>query len=373
MPLSSQAVDRLEFSAIPHRQFSMKYSHLISPDTQFHQLTEPFAIESGDVMVGVKVAYRTWGRLNANGDNAIHICHALTGSADADEWWGPLFGLGRAFDPDRDFIVCSNVLGSCYGTTGPISMNPATGKPYGPDFPSITVRDMVRLQARLMKELGVQKLHMAIGGSLGGMQVLEWGKLYPDFVESIVSVAASGRHSAWCIGISEAQRQAIRSDPNWRGGWYDDDALPKQGLAAARMMAMISYRAYESFEKRFGRKVQENGDRAVCSYLRYQGQKLVDRFDANTYLALIDAMDSHDVAEGRGDYYDVLRSIDRPALVVTIDSDLLYPPVEQQELARFMPNAKLEWLYSPHGHDAFLIDMEALNRSIVEFRRAVFS
>ncbi|MGC9503061.1 homoserine O-acetyltransferase MetX [Baaleninema sp.] len=350
----------------------MKYSHSISPDTQFHQLTEPFALESGKLLLGVKVAYRTWGKLNARGDNAIHICHALTGSADADEWWGPLFGLGKAFDPERDFIVCSNVLGSCYGTTGPISTNPETGKPYGPEFPAITVRDMVRLQARLMKELGVQKLRMAVGGSLGGMQVLEWGKLYPDFVESIVSVAASGRHSAWCIGISEAQRQAIQSDPNWCGGWYAEDAPPRQGLAAARMMAMISYRAYGSFEKRFGRQVQDNGDYAVCSYLKYQGKKLVDRFDANTYLTLIDAMDRHDVSEGRWDYYEVLGSIAQPTLVVTIDSDLLYPPVEQQELAQFMPNAKLEWLYSPHGHDAFLIDMEALNGLIVKFVTTAF-
>ncbi|MBP0001272.1 MAG: homoserine O-acetyltransferase [Cyanobacteria bacterium SID2] len=349
----------------------MKYLHLISPDTQFQKLTEPFVLESGDVLVGVEVAYRTWGQLNENGDNAIHICHALTGSADADLWWGPLFGTGKVFDEGRDFIVCSNVLGSCYGTTGPTSIDAATGQVYGPSFPSITVRDMVRLQAALLQNLGVRKLKMAIGGSLGGMQVLEWGKLYPDFVESVVSIAASGRHSAWCIGLSEAQRQAIYADPNWQGGRYREDAPPAQGLATARTIAMISYRAYGSFEKRFGRKLQPTGEFAVKSYLNYQGRKLVDRFDANTYLTLIDAMDTHDISEGTGNYYDVLRSIVQPTLVVAIDSDLLYPPVEQQELTQFMPNARLEWLYSPHGHDAFLIDMDTLNHLVVDFTRSI--
>ncbi|MFP4219926.1 MAG: homoserine O-acetyltransferase [Phormidium sp.] len=345
----------------------MKYRHLISPETQVYQLPEPFALESGEVLMGVEVAYRCWGKLNEQGDNAVHICHALTGSADADEWWGPLFGEGRTFDGDRDFIVCSNVLGSCYGTTGPISINPATGKPYGRAFPAITVRDMVRLQWRLLQGLGVRKLKFVIGGSLGGMQVLEWGKLYPDYVDRIVSIAAAGRHSPWCIAMSEAQRQAIFADPNWCNGHYEEDTPPTTGLAAARMMAMISYRATVSFEQRFGREVQDDGEFAIASYLRYQGQKLVQRFDANTYVALTEAMDRHDVSGGEGDYQAALGAIAQPTLVVAIDSDLLYPPRDQQELAQWMPNAELEWLSSPHGHDAFLINMVALNELVMAF------
>ncbi|WP_159788473.1 homoserine O-acetyltransferase MetX [Sodalinema gerasimenkoae] len=345
----------------------MKYRHLISPETQIYQLPEPFSLESGELLMEVEVAYRCWGTLNESGDNAVHICHALTGSADADEWWGPLFGEGRTFDGDRNFIVCSNVLGSCYGTTGPISLNPATGKPYGRAFPAITVRDMVRLQWRLLQGLGVKKLQFVIGGSLGGMQVLEWGKLYPDYVDRIVSIAAAGRHSPWCIAMSEAQRQAIFADPNWCNGNYEEDAPPTTGLAAARMMAMISYRATASFEERFGREVQENGKFAIASYLRYQGQKLVKRFDANTYVALTEAMDRHDVSGGEGDYLAALGAIAQPTLVVAIDSDLLYPPRDQQELAQWMPNAQLEWLSSPHGHDAFLINMVALNELVMAF------
>ena len=345
----------------------MKYRHLISPQTQVYRLPEPFSLESGEVLMGVEVAYRCWGKLNEQGDNAVHICHALTGSADADEWWGPLFGEGRTFDGDRDFIVCSNVLGSCYGTTGPISINPATGKPYGRSFPAITVRDMVRLQWRLLQGLGVRKLKFVIGGSLGGMQVLEWGKLYPDYVDRIVSIAAAGRHSPWCIAMSEAQRQAIFADPNWCNGNYEEDTPPTTGLAAARMMAMISYRATVSFEQRFGREIQDDGEFAIASYLRYQGQKLVQRFDANTYVALTEAMDRHDVSGGEGDYREALGAIAQPTLVVSIDSDLLYPPRDQQELAQWMPNAELEWLSSPHGHDAFLINMLALNELVMAF------
>lgn len=350
-------------------QLSMNYSHWISPKTQFYRLSEPFALELGGGLPEVTVAYRSWGTLNAAGDNAIHICHALTGNADADDWWTPLFGTGRTFDADRDFIVCSNVLGSCYGTTGPTSIDPTTGQPYGRNFPAVTVRDMVRLQAELMRGLGVQQLKLAIGGSLGGMQVLEWGRLYPNWVRRLVSIAASGRHSAWCIGMSEAQRQAIYADPNWKDGDYGDRP-PEMGLAAARMMAMVSYRTGTSFDRRFGRTVQPDGTFEIASYLRYQGQKLVDRFDANTYVTLTQGMDRHDL--GAGDDYDsVLGAIAQPTLVVAIDSDLLYPSWEQEALVQRMPRAELAWLRSPHGHDAFLIDMAALDALVVDFNRRV--
>jgi homoserine O-acetyltransferase len=347
----------------------MKYSDFISPETQFYQLSEPFKLESGEVLINVQVAYRTWGQLNTNRDNGVLICHALTGSADADNWWEPLFGAGKAFDPDRDFIVCSNILGSCYGTTGPTCINPTTGKAYGVSFPRITIRDMVNLQAALIEYLEVKSLQLVIGGSLGGMQVLEWGLLYPERVRAISPIAAPGRHSAWCIGLSEAQRQAIYTDPNWQGGNYSLDAPPNQGLAVARMMAMITYRYWESFTNRFGRQQDGSNQFAMASYLQYQGQKLIERFDANTYITLTHAMDSHDVGRNRKDYQSVLQTIQQPTLVISIDSDVLYPPLEQQELVDLIPNAQLALLKSSHGHDAFLIDMEELNEMVVSFRQ----
>jgi len=352
----------------------MNYRHLISPETCFHTLAEPVLLESGVSLSPVEVAYRTWGQLNAAGDNAVLICHALTGGADADWWWGPLLGSGKALDPEQEFIVCSNILGSCYGTTGPTSLDPATGQPYGPTFPAITVRDMVQVQARLLEALGVRSLRLVIGGSLGGMQVLEWGLLYPERVQTLAPIATSGRHSAWCIGISEAQRQAIYGDPNWQDGYYGSDRPPAQGLAIARMMAMSTYRSWGSFEQRFGRESAHNkGDEpfSVVRYLHYQGEKLVGRFDANTYIALTLAMDSHDLGRDRGDYLTALRSIHQRTMVVAIDSDVLYPPAEQEELARHMPHAELAWLKSLHGHDAFLIELDALNEQVMQFRQTL--
>lgn len=352
----------------------MIYQDFISPQTQFHHLSEPFLLESGEVLLEVQIAYRTWGQLNPQGDNAVLVCHALTGWADADAWWDQLFGKNKALDPDTDFIICSNVLGSCYGTTGPTAIDPATGTPYAADFPAITIRDMVHLQAKLLEALAVQQLQMVIGGSLGGMQVLEWALLYPERIRSIVPIAVSGKHSAWCIGLGEAQRQAIYADPHWQGGNYSPDHPPVKGLAIARMIAMSTYRSWASFEKKFSRQRQaELPDQpyAVTSYLQYQGRKLVDRFDANTYITLTRAMDTHDIAAHRSDYPSVLSQITHPTLVVAIDSDVLYPPIEQEELATQMPNAELVWLRSPHGHDAFLIDMDVLSDLIVSFRHRV--
>jgi homoserine O-acetyltransferase len=338
----------------------------------FHDLPEPLTLESGAILPAVRVAYRTWGTLDAAGSNAVVVCHPLTGSADVDLWWEGLLGPGRALDPERDFIVCANVLGGCYGTTGPASPRPAGDRPWGPKFPAVTVRDMVRVQAALLDRLGVRKIRLVIGGSLGGMQVLEWALIDPERVEAIAPVAVSGRHSAWCIGLSEAQRQALYADPNWRGGRYSPEAPPVAGLAAARAVAVCTYRSRASFEERFGREIRKENEIedafAVESYLRHQGRKLVERFDANTYVTLTRAMDSHDVGRGRGSYEEALGSIRQPALVVAIDSDVLYPPAEQKELARLIPGARLAWLRSPHGHDAFLLETEKLDRLVRDFR-----
>jgi homoserine O-acetyltransferase len=336
-------------------------------------LDTPFTLESGDVLPSVTVAYRTWGRLAAARDNAVLVCHALTGSPDLDAWWPDLLGAGRALDPDRDFVVCSNVLGSCYGTTGPTSLRPGTARPWGGDFPAITVRDMVRLQALLLDQLGVRRLRLVVGGSLGGMQVLEWALTVPERVDAIAALATSARHSAWCIALSEAQRQAIAADPRWRGGRYSPGEGPADGLAAARLIAMCSYRSHESLESRFARTRTDADGKpfAVQEWLHHHGRALVDRFDAASYVTLTRAMDTHDVGRGRGGTREALASVRVPALVLSIDTDVLYPPVEQEALAQGIPTAQLVSLRSPHGHDAFLIEGEAINAILARFRDEV--
>lgn len=332
-----------------------------------------FTLEDGTTLEQVPVAYRTWGRLAPDGANAVVVCHALTGNADVAAWWGALLGPGRALDTDRDFIVCANVLASPYGTASPITTNPATGRPYGADFPIPTIRDTVALHRLLLERLGVRRVRFAIGGSMGGMQALEWA-FFGDFVGGIVPIGVGGRHSAWCIGWSETQRQAIFADPAWQGGRYSPGAGPEVGLSIARMIAMISYRSFASFERRFGRERNELRGQArfsVESYLEHQGEKLVRRFDANCYVRLTQSMDTHDVARGRGDYEAVLSRIEQPALVIGIDTDILYPLDEQRELARFMPRARLAVLESEHGHDAFLIEQDAMNAIVQEWRREV--
>jgi homoserine O-acetyltransferase len=294
------------------------------------------------------------------------VCHALTGSADADEWWADLFGPGRALDPDQDYIICANVLGSCYGTTGPTSRAHGAFEPFGSTFPEITIRDIVHVQTLLLDHLGVETLDLVVGGSMGGMQVLEWAALYPGRVHAIAPIAAGPTQSAWAVALSEAQRQAIWADTNFAGGRYPLGAGPSQGLAAARSMAMISYRSPHNFESRFGRD-QVDDAYAVQSYLRHQGDKLVNRFDANTYLTLIAAMDSHDLGRGRGSVESVLAGIEQPALVVTISSDGLYGAAEVAEMAAHLPNSELYEIDAPHGHDAFLIRVDELNDILVDF------
>ncbi len=339
----------------------------VSKETRFAEIGD-LPLESGRVLRAVRVAYRTWGSLAPSGDNAVLVCHALTGSADVDAWWPDLLGSGRALDPGEDFIVCSNILGSCYGTTGPTSSIPGSSRPYGPDFPDVTVRDMVRLQARLLDALGVRRIRLVIGGSLGGMQALEWAAMYPDLVDAIAALATSGRHSAWCIGLSEAQRAAILADAGFRGGRYPPDRPPAAGLAAARMIAMCTYRSGESFARRFGRERSDEGGFQVERYLRHHGESLVARFDANSYLTITRAMDSHDVGRGRAGYTQALGGIRAAAIVVAVDSDVLYPPEEQRELAALIPRAELEFLRSPHGHDAFLTEGKAVNGLVRAFR-----
>ena len=341
----------------------------IAPSTRYLAVQEPLQLECGDALSDVQIAYQTWGdRRNADRSTVL-ICHALTGSADVDSWWPGIIGKDKAFDPDRDFVICSNILGSCYGTTGPLAQKPGTDEVYRSAFPRISVRDMVELQRILLDSLGIERVELVVGPSLGGMQALEWAATYPDRVGAIVPIGVGGRHSAWCIGISEAQRAAIAADPNWKQGLYSEDARPTQGLAAARMMAICTYRSWKSFDTRFGRDQRADGNYQIQSYLEHQGQKINDRFDANTYVTLTHAMHTHDLSRGRGDDYpNVLRSIRQPALVVSVSSDALYPPEEQELLARELPNARYEVLSSVHGHDGFLIETAALGNLIKGFR-----
>lgn len=342
----------------------MSLKRWISAETEFVDIDEPFALEGGGALPHVRIAYRTWGRPQRN---ATLVCHALTGSADADDWWADLFGAGRALDPERDFIVCANVLGGCYGTTGPTSRADGAFEPYGSSFPAVTIRDIVRLQALLLDHLGVEVLDLVVGGSMGGMQALEWPLLFPDRVRAIAPIAVGPTQSAWGVALSEAQRQAIKADANFAGGRYPLGAGPTQGLAAARSMAMISYRSPHNFDTRFGRGDDDTGTFDVQSYLRYQGEKLVNRFDANTYLTLVDAMDSHDVGRGRGSTEEALDSIGQPALVISVSSDGLYPASEVAAMAGRLPGGELAEIDAPHGHDAFLIRIDEVNGLLVDF------
>lgn len=358
--MSGQATDTDELPGFLRRH--------LSPDTRFLDVPAPVLLESGQSLEGIRIAYRTWGDAANAADNAVLICHALTGSADVDAWWPGIIGEGKAFDPRRDFIVCSNILGSCYGTTGPVSLRPGSRERYRAAFPRISVRDMVEVQRRLLDHLGVRRLAVVTGPSLGGMQALEWAAMYPERVDSIVPIGVGGRHSAWCIAMSEAQRHAIYADPNWADGYYPDDATPEQGLAAARMMAVCSYRSWDSFERRFGRARRDDGEFEMQSYLRHQGRKINERFDANTYVRLTQAMNEYDLSRGRGTYPAAISSIRQPALVVSIRSDTLYPPCEQRLLADALPNAGYEMLDSPEGHDGFLIQSAELGGLIARFR-----
>jgi len=330
-------------------------------------LNKPFVTESGFLFENPEVAYKTWGELNERRDNVVVICHALTGHSAADEWFPGLIGEGRVCDPSDHFIICINVPGSCYGSVGPKSVNPKTGRPFQGDFPDLTIRDFVRFQQAVLDQLGVEGIHFVIGASMGAMQVLEFAVMDPR-VRAAIPISAGKAHSPWAIAISHAQRKAIAADPNWNNGFYDDENKPEQGLAAARMMAMVTYRSPADYTLKFGRELQPGKEIfAVESYLDYQGQKLAGRFDANTYMILTRAMDSHDLSRGRASFDEILDRVEIPVLVIGIDSDLLYPIGEQLELARLLPNARYGEITSKTGHDAFLIEFDQLQTIIQNF------
>jgi homoserine O-acetyltransferase/O-succinyltransferase len=331
------------------------------------KLSQSFVTESGFIFKQADVAFKTWGKLNDNRDNVILICHALTGNTEADEWFPGLFADNGLINRDDHFVICINVPGSCYGSVGPTSINPETGQPYQASFPEITIRDMVHFQQLVLDELEIKGIETVIGGSMGGMQALEFAVM-DSRIKSAIPIATGKSHTPWAIGISHVQRQAIFNDPNWNDGFYNTNSPPDQGLAIARMMAMITYRAPADYEQKFGRNLQPDSELyQVESYLNYQGEKLTNRFDANSYLTLTRAMDTHDIARGRRNYKDILGSIKIPVLIIGIDTDLLYPVNEQKELNKLIPGSSYEEITSPHGHDAFLIEFEQLNKITKKF------
>lgn len=415
-------------------------------DQNIH-LVPSFTLENGRILREVPVAYKTWGKLNHTRDNVMIICHAFTGSADVEDWWGPLIGRGKAFDPNRFFIFCANVMGSPYGSASPVTINPDTGNPYGPEFPQTSIRDDVRLHKLVLDHFGVSSVAVAIGGSMGGMAVLEWPLCSPPgYVRHIIPLATSARHSAWCISWGEAQRQSIYSDPLYDDGYYA--AQPSTGLAAARMAALLTYRSRDSFESRFGRRPQvtpvpesstvtpssitladkdlaahNEGHKKVTrarlqaqtsaassrphspterpngtgsssppppfsaqSYLRYQGAKFVARFDANCYIHITRKMDTHDIARGRTSTTEnppsptaqsaalaaVIATLPPRALVISVETDGLFTPSEQKELATHIPDAELVVIPSPDGHDGFLLEFEQINTHVLRFLRREF-
>ncbi len=342
------------------------------------ELPEPLPLAVGGALAPVRVAYQTWGELAPSGDNAVLVCHALTGSSHAagtpadPGWWDGVIGPGRALDPTRHFIVCPNLLGSCYGTTGPGDPDPATGRPWGMRFPLVTPHDMVEVQHALLKHLGVRRLALVVGGSLGGMLVWQWLVDHPEMVSAAAPVAAAPRASAWSIALNAVARGAILSDPAWQGGDYDGEG-PTGGLALARQIAMISYRSETELAARFGRAASVGGPDAVPprhalfaveSYLRHHGDKLVRRFDARSYVVLTEAMDRHDVACGRGGLDAALARVEARVLGIGISSDVLFFPHEVRDAVRQLEShgkqARYAEIESIHGHDAFLIEQDVV-------------
>ncbi len=327
---------------------------------------EPFLFESGDVLPGVEISYHILGALSPNRDNVIWVCHALTANSDVQTWWPGMVGDECVFDTSRFAVICANVLGSCYGTTGPLSTNPETGQPWYGKFPRVSIRDMVKAHQRLAESLGIRSIKMLVGGSLGGQQALEWAIEEPERFEHLVLLATNARHSSWGVAFNEAQRMALRTDPSF------GEPLPfagKAGLEAARAIAMMSYRSYGAFQRSQADETAEGNifERKAITYMQHQGRKLANRFNAFSYEILLNAMDSHDVGRGRGGIEQALGRVKASTLVLSIDSDGLFPPEEQQFLALFIPDARYLSIKSLYGHDGFLIETPAIARGITHF------
>lgn len=330
----------------------------------FHY-TEKFKLESGKTLPGFQLRYTTFGTLNEARDNVIWVCHALTANSNFLDWWEGLFGKGRLYDPDKHFIICANMLGSCYGSTGPLSLNPETKKPYYHDFPQLTNRDMVRAFDLLRQELGIIYIHTVIGGSLGGQHALEWAIMQPERIRHLIQLCSNAQHSPWGIAFNESQRMAIAQDPSWEKSEADAGL---QGMATARSIALLSYRHYRTYQKTQCEVTDDKLDKyKASSYQQYQGEKLVRRFNAFSYWILSKAMDSHNVARGRESMKAALAQVKAHALFLGVSTDILFPVNEQQFLAEHVEGAQLSVIDSDYGHDGFLIEISRLTDEINGF------
>jgi homoserine O-acetyltransferase len=367
----------------------------VSPSITHRSLRLPgsLPLDSGQLLPSPSVAFETLGTLNAERSNAILVCHALTGDqyvatdhpiTGKPGWWTRMVGPGKPIDPARHFIICSNVIGGCMGSEGPASPHPDDGKPWGLRFPVVTIADMVRAQAGLIDALGIDTLLAVVGGSMGGMQALQWAASYPARVRSVLAIATAARHSAQNIAFHEVGRQAIMADPKWKGGAYSLGSGPSNGLAVARMAAHITYLSEEGLTAKFGRHLQEgtekrfgfDADFQVESYLRHQGMSFVDRFDANAYLYITRALDYFDLAEGHGGKLaDAFAATRARFCVISFDSDWLYPTAEARGIVQALVaagrHASFVELASPFGHDAFLLDTPGLSDVVDGFLKAV--
>jgi homoserine O-acetyltransferase len=362
--------------------------------TQVHLASFPsLSLDCGSTLAPVEVAYETYGALNEAKSNAILVLHAFSGDAHAagispetgkPGWWDNMIGPGKAFDTNRYFVICSNVLGGCRGTTGPASINPATGCPWGMTFPVITISDMVRLQRMLIDSLGIPRLLAVSGGSMGGMQALEWAVSHPDKIVTSIPIATTTRHSAQQIAFNEVGRQAIMADPDWNGGDYYGKALPGRGLAVARMVGHITYMSDESMREKFGRRLRGKDsvsyafevDFEVESYLRYRGSQFVGRFDANSYLYITKAMDYYDLTGGNGSLAAAFERAQCRFLVISFSSDWLYPSYQSQEMVRALRSRNRDVAYvelqSNYGHDSFLVDVAEQTELVRGFLSTTF-
>lgn len=344
----------------------------------------PLVLDSGRTLSPVELVYETYGEPNASRSNAILVCHALSGDAHAAGihdphdtrvgWWDPMIGPGKAFDTDRYWVICANVIGGCKGSTGPNSTNPDTGQPFGSDFPLITIGDMVTAQRHLVDHLGIERLFCVVGGSMGGFQALEWSLRYPERVHTVICIAAGAQLSTQGIAFNAVGRHAITSDPDWQGGHYYGTPGPLRGLTSARMVAHITYLSEISLNHKFGRRLQ-SADRlsydirnefAVESYLNHQGTRFTERFDANSYIYITKAMDYFDIVRTYGPLKDAFAAVAARYLVISYTSDWLFPTAQSKEIVRALiandRDVSFVDIDSPHGHDAFLIETEGLTR-----------
>ena len=334
--------------------------------SKIYRYQQPFTTEGGYTFPSLDIAYDTYGTMNADKSNIIWVCHALTANSDVADWWPHTVEEGRFLDPERYFVICANFLGSHYGTTGPLSVNPQTGEPWYGDFPLITVRDMVRVHQLLAEHLGIERVKLLIGSSIGGFQCLEWSVMQPDFAEKAAFIATTPRTNAWASGFNESQRMAIECDPTY-GERSAEAGL--NGMSVARSIALLSYRGGMAYNisQEDAEPNNVSFERRVLTYQRYQGEKLRRRFNAYSYYRLSQAVDSHNLGRGRGSVEEALSQIKAKSLVVAITSDILFTPADHDVLVENIPNVEFHTIDSVFGHDGFLVEHERLNRIITDF------